>query len=169
MEPYEKGAAFVLGPEDGESYWQPAPQNGYMTIKVSPVTCPLNSLAAGTQIVPPGSLIRDHGHSRNDEILFVYEGYGTATVDGEAYHVEPGSMLFLGRFVEHSVKNESDVDMKLFWVFTPPGLDNVVRGVGRPRTPGEAAPETFQRPDNAAEIFRANNWATPEQMRTTPS
>ena len=36
MTELKKGPARVIGPEDGESYWQPVPHQGHMTIKVGP-------------------------------------------------------------------------------------------------------------------------------------
>ena len=32
-EPWDKGDALVLQPDEGESYWQPKPANGYSTVK----------------------------------------------------------------------------------------------------------------------------------------
>src|SRR5258706_9079169 len=110
-----KGAAMVLGPEDGESYWQPGPHFGYMTVKLSPRNHPSNQFSMGIQILPAGCSIREHGHARNDEVLFIYEGRGRAVVDGQTHSLEPGSTVVLGRFVAHSIFNDGDTDMKIFW------------------------------------------------------
>jgi hypothetical protein len=42
--------------------------------------------------------------------------------------------------------------MTFVWVMTPGGLDRYFAEIGRPRTPGEPAPEPFPRPANVAEI-----------------
>ena len=34
VEPWDKGDALVLQPDEGQSFWQPMPANGYSTIKV---------------------------------------------------------------------------------------------------------------------------------------
>jgi len=86
-----KGPAMVLGPEEGESYWQPVPHRGYMTVKVSPRNHPSNLFSMGIQVIPPGCHIRAHGHARNDEILFIYQGSGHCVVDGKTHKLEPGS------------------------------------------------------------------------------
>ena len=36
--------------------------------------------------------------------------------------------------------------LKFTWTFLPPGLDQFFAGIGRPRHPGEPAPEPFERP-----------------------
>ncbi len=162
-----KGPGTVLGPEDGDSYWQPGPHFGHMTIKVSPATHPSNMFSMGTQLLPAGCHIRGHGHARNDEILFIYEGGGRAVVDGETHALEPGSTVVLGRFVEHSIVNDGPGDMKFVWFFTPPGLEHVVEGAGRRRLPGEAPPAVLERPPHMAQILEKAGYATPEQIRAS--
>ena len=51
--------------------------------------------------------------------------------------------------------------MTFVWYFTPGGLDAFFKEIGRPRQPGEPAPEPFPRPDNVAEIERRTvfGWA----------
>ena len=115
----------VLGPEDGESFWQPGPHHGYMTVKLSPRNHPSNQFSMGIQVMPPGCHVRSHGHARNDEVLFIYAGSGRCVIDGETHAIEPGSTVVLGRYVEHSIHNDGPDDMKFFWVFTPPGLEHV--------------------------------------------
>ena len=167
MKDLVKGPAMVLGPEDGASYWQPSPHRGYMTVKVSPHNHPSNLFSMGIQVIPSGCHVRDHGHARNDEILFIYEGTGHCVVDGGRHELEPGSTIVLGRFVEHSIYNDGPSEMKLVWFFSPPGLEDVVEAAGRPRTPGEVAPAPFERPSNIGEILQRAGYATPEQLKSS--
>lgn len=160
-----KGPAMVLGPEDGQSYWQPGPHHGYMTVKVSPHNHPSNLFSMGIQVIPPGCHVRDHGHARNDEVLFIYEGRGHCVVDGERHPLEPGSTMVVGRYVEHNIYNDGPGEMKLVWFFTPPGLEGVVECAGRPRKANEAAPAPFERPQNIAQILERAGYATPDELR----
>jgi quercetin dioxygenase-like cupin family protein len=164
MQEFVKGCAMVLGPEDGASYWQPGPHFGHMTIKLSPQNHPSNMFSMGTQVLPPGCHVREHGHARNDEILFVYEGTRHATLDGETHQIEPGSTIVLGRYVAHTIVNDGPGDMKFVWFFTPPGLEQVVEAAGRPRVVGEPPPADVVRPDNMAQILKAAGYATPEEI-----
>lgn len=167
MKDLTKGPAMVLGPEDGESFWQPAPHGGYMTVKLSPGNFPSNQFAMGIQVMPPGCHVRSHGHARNDEVLFIYAGTGHCVVDGVTHALEPGSTIVVGRFVEHSIHNDGADDMKFVWFFSPPGLELVVEAAGRPRHPGEPAPERFDRPADMARVLEKAGYATPEELRAS--
>jgi mannose-6-phosphate isomerase-like protein (cupin superfamily) len=166
MSEFKKGPSRVMGPEDGESYWQPFPHQGYMTVKVGPGVegDPDPGFAFGIQVMPPGCHVREHGHARNTEVLFIYEGTGYAEIDGVREQIGPGTTILLGRFCGHTIVNEGKTDMKFAWFFTPPGLDQVVRAMGVPRKLGDQPPESFQRPPNVADILQAAGWATPEQI-----
>ena len=62
--PANKGSKFVLQPDDGVSYWQPKPANGYATVKVNPENCSSNQVTMGIQVVAPGGHVREHRWSR---------------------------------------------------------------------------------------------------------
>jgi mannose-6-phosphate isomerase-like protein (cupin superfamily) len=160
-----KGPAMVFGPDDGESYWQPTPHCGYMNVTVSPRNHPSNQLALGTQIIPPGCHVRPHAHARNDEVLFVYSGTGRCVIDGKSHAIEQGSTVVLGRYVEHSIHNDGPDDLKFFWLFSPPGLEQAVEYMGRRRTPGEPPPARFERPADFARVLEKAGYATPEEIQ----
>ena len=157
-----KGPAIVLGPEDGDSYWQPLPSRGYSTVKLSPYNCPFDTFAAGTQLLEPGAAIRKHGHQRQHELLFVYEGQGHAEIDGTRYPLVPETTIIVGRNVQHLLVNDGPGPMRLHWVIFPPGLEDWFAAIGKPRRPGEPMPEPFERPDDVGEIQRRQKFALEE-------
>lgn len=157
----ESPSAVVVGPDEGESLWQPLPSRGYVTVNLTPDNSPYDTFSSGIQVLPPGCHVRDHGHRRNHELIFVYEGRGTCTVDERAYDVVPGTTILFGRNAVHRLDNTGDADMKLFWVFFPPGLEDWFRAIGRPRRPGEPMPEAFPRPEHVADIQRRMNFVVP--------
>ena len=150
----EKGVALALGPVEGESYWQPRPSTGYVTVKVSPWNSPHDLVSAGVQVLEPGASVRRHGHERASEILFVYEGEGKAEIDGVWHRVSQGSTFMVGRYVQHYVENDGSRPLKLFWAILPSGLEEWFKALGRPRRPGEPAPAPFDRPPEIEEIQR---------------
>lgn len=152
--PPQKGVHLVSGPEEGTSFWQPLPSTGYATVKLHPGNSPINFLSAGIQVLEPGTHVRNHAHQRNDELLFVYEGTGRGIVDGKTYPLSPGSLIAVGRYVEHVVHNDGPGQMKIFWVFASPGLEDWFAAIGRARKPGEPQPAPFPRPDNVAEVHQ---------------
>jgi quercetin dioxygenase-like cupin family protein len=151
----EKGIALALGPEEGQSFWQPRPSTGYVTVKISPYNTPHDLISAGVQVLEPGASVRRHAHERSAEILFVFEGEGKAEVDGQWHRVSQGSTFMVGRYVQHYVENDGKVPLKLFWAIMPSGLEDWFQALGRPRKPGEPTPAPFDRPDNIEDIRRA--------------
>ena len=53
---HAKGTAMVLGPEEGESFWQPLPSTGYVINKFNPYNSPYDSFSTGLQVLEPGAL-----------------------------------------------------------------------------------------------------------------
>ena len=163
-----KGPAMVLGPEEGQSYWQPGPHSGYMTVKLGPANIGTASSPApfsmGVQVMPPGCHVRAHGHARNDEVFYIIEGTGRCVIDGVSHTLEPGSTVMLGRYCEHSIHNDGTGDMKFVWFFTPPGLEQVVEAAGKPRKAGDTPPQSIERPANIAEVLKGAGYATPEEI-----
>ena len=123
-----------------------------MIVKFSPANTPYDDFSAGIQVLPPGCHVREHGHRQNHELVFVYEGTGTVTIEGETTPLEPGSAVLFCRQARHRIDNTGTVDMKLFWVFAPPGLEDWFNAIGRPRRAGEPMPPPFERPADVAEV-----------------
>lgn len=159
--PATAGSKFVLQPDEGESYWQPKPANGYSTVKVSPANCSSNQVTMGIQVVAPGGYVREHWHSRNEEILFCFAGHGTILVDGEPHPFVPGTTAFLGRWVKHKIVNDGSDTLSFTWTFLPPGLDQFFAGIGRPRQLGEPAPEPFDRSDETLAVEKRTGFGPP--------
>lgn len=147
----ETKPAVVLGPEDGASYWQPVPANGHVIVKLTPEVWD-GPFSLGVQVVAPGCYIRKHIHDHNREVVFVWQGKGTVTIEGVDHAMEPGTVVCLPMGIEHMFTNTGQDDLKLIWTMAPHGLEQFFAEIGRPRTPGEPTPEPFPRPDNVLEI-----------------
>lgn len=147
------GKIRVLGPQEGESFWQPVPANGFVRNLFSDRSiASSNRFAMGTQTVAPRSFIREHTHDRNEEIIFVVRGRGIARMDGVDHLLEEGSCVFIGHDRKHHFLNPHDEPLTFLWLFMPGGLDEFFAQIGRPRRPGEPEPEPFPRPADVAEI-----------------
>lgn len=157
-EPPFKGEKIVLQPDEGESYWQPMPANGYGTIKVSPKNCASNYVSMGVQVIAESGYVREHWHSRHEEILFCFEGQGEILVDGVAHPFVPGTTVYVGRWVRHKIVNTGRGDLKMTWTYLPPGLDEFFAAIGRPRRPGEPRPAPFPRPEDTLDAERRSGF-----------
>jgi quercetin dioxygenase-like cupin family protein len=158
---FDAPSAVVVGPDEGESLWQPLPSRGYATVKLTPDNSPYDTFSAGVQVLPPGCHVRDHGHRRNHELIFVHAGRGVCSIEDRRYEAVPGTTVLFGRQAVHRIDNTGDVDMTLFWVFFPPGLEDWFRAIGRPRRAGEPMPDAFPRPDHVAEIQERMRFVVP--------
>ncbi len=76
----------AVQPDEGESYWQPVPANGFVELALAQA---VNSngpgFDVGIQEVALESSVREHVHVHHEEVIIVLEGDGTATIDGEAH------------------------------------------------------------------------------------
>ena len=143
----EKGPCIILEPGAGERFWQPAPAFGDVTLRITPRSHPGLTFATGEQRLPPGGQIPRHSHEVATELLFVLEGCGTAIVDGASHDLAPGDTVLLGHHVEHEITNTGEADLVLFFYISPPGLEQLLAGIGQARAPGEEAPTNLPSPD----------------------
>ena len=51
MSEFARGPVVVLGPDDGESFWQPLPSVGYIVNKLTPYNSPYDNFAMGLQVL----------------------------------------------------------------------------------------------------------------------
>jgi mannose-6-phosphate isomerase-like protein (cupin superfamily) len=148
---------FVVQPDQGESFWQPVPANGYAEVRISHRRHPgIRSFASGIQVIAPGCHIREHVHPAQEELLFFFEGQGEAVIDGRSYALRAGTSVYVGAGHRHKFVNTSEsAELKMCWTMIPggdDGLDDFFARIGRPRKPGEPAPEPFPRPADVEEI-----------------
>jgi len=147
------GPVRIVGPSEGDSYWQPVPANGHIrNIFSAAALGAASDFSMGTQTLPPGCFIREHTHARNEEVIFVIDGKGVARIDGVEHAIEKGSAVHVGMNRKHHFLNPHAEPMTFLWIMMPGGLDRFFAEIGRPRQPGEPAPPPFPRPDNVAEI-----------------
>ena len=148
-----RGATHVIGPDEAPSFWQPVPANGFVRNILNQKKAGGEAdFSLGTQTVAPHCFIREHTHSRNEEVIHVIEGRGVARIDGVDHPMEHGTTVYVGRNVRHHFLNPNDEPMTFLVLMMPDGLDRFFSEIGRARIPGQPAPEPFPRPANIAEI-----------------
>lgn len=130
----------VVQPDDGESFWQPAPANGYAEVRVSHRRHPsIQSFATGIQVIAPGCYIREHVHPAQEELLFFFEGRGEAVIDGESHPLRAGTTIYVGAGRRHTfVNTDPELELKMCWVMLPGG--SAASMTSSPASAGPAAP-----------------------------
>jgi len=149
-----RGRAVVMQPDDGASYWQPVPANGYAQPKLTPDRTGFDGMSMGYQTIAAHSRVREHSHDKQVELQICFRGQGRVMVDGESHPLRPGTACFLGYDVKHEIVNDSDDELVMLWVIAPAGLEDFFAAIGRERRPGQAAPQPFARPTDVIAIER---------------
>lgn len=149
-----RGHAVVVQPGNGPSYWQPLPANGHADPRLYPGNTRFEGLSMGFQTVAPGSRIREHSHDSQIELQICFRGKGRVVVDGKSHDLVPGTACFLGHDVKHEIINETDQELMMLWVVSPPGLEHFFEAIGRPRQAGTPAPAPFERPTDVRALER---------------
>ena len=149
-----RGHAVVVQPNEGPSYWQPVPANGYADPKLTPDLTRFPALSMGFQTIAPGGRVREHSHGDQIELQVCFRGRGRVVVDGVSHELVPGTACFLGYDVKHEIHNDGPDDLVMLWVVSPAGLERFFEAIGRPRAAGEPAPAPFERPVDVAAIER---------------
>jgi quercetin dioxygenase-like cupin family protein len=161
----EEGATLVRTLEDGKSYLQPVPANGFVRcLLTSAEVGAEHPFSIGTQTVAPnGCHVRTHAHDRHEEVIYFLEGAGRIEIDdGETVaQALPGTIVFLGRNRRHSFVNDHDGPLTFLWLLMPAGIERFFERIGRERRPGDPAPDPFPRPDNVAQIEAETVFAAP--------
>ncbi|MCX7931378.1 MAG: cupin domain-containing protein [Rhodovarius sp.] len=131
----------IVHPEEAEEHWQPQPANGWVRIYARTA-----GLSCGLQELPPLGKVREHCHPRHDEFFHVLEGEGLAKIGDRVCLTRPGSFLHIPPGIRHGFINAGDVPYRWFWWFSPPGLEEFFRAIGRPKRPGLPDPTPYPRP-----------------------
>jgi mannose-6-phosphate isomerase-like protein (cupin superfamily) len=118
-------------------------------IKISPQAGTAR-VAMITQEVSPGTAIPVHLHEREDEIIFIQSGEGTATVGDRSVALAPGSTLFVPQGTWHGGRNTGAGTLMWIAIYSPSGFEGYFREIGRasPAAPPlSRTPEERQRLD----------------------
>jgi quercetin dioxygenase-like cupin family protein len=168
-QPAREGMAVVVQPHEARSFWQPVPANGFVECCLDPSNVASDTpFAMGRQTVAPGCHVREHMHAGQEEIIHFIAGEATVLLDGVEHKAVPGTTVFLGKGRKHAFINRGSEPFTFVWVLMPGGLERFFEAIGRPRAPGEPAPEPFPRPPDVAEIERRTVFGWADQSGRAP-
>lgn len=78
--------------------------------------------ALGMTIIEPGQKHEVHGHDGNQEVMVIYEGKGMAVIDDVEVAICKGDIISVGKNETHGFMNTGEDDLKILWVYYPPGV-----------------------------------------------
>lgn len=132
--PTQRAAAFnasglILQQSEGERrVRRPRPGSGApmaatsMIIKVDGRNGGSPDFFVGYEEVAPGSAILAHSHSEYDELLFVHQGKGLATLGSQQRVVTAGATIYIPPKIRVSLKNTGKQPLSIFFIFPRPEM-----------------------------------------------
>ena len=135
---------FAYEPGEGEALWW---VGLLATIKASSEQT--GGKYSVVEILAPdgyGSVV--HVHHREDEGFYILEGEMNFYVGDQMIKAHPGSYLFGPRDVPHAFTVESG-PARLLFVFSPAGLEGLIREMGEPARSLTVPPQLDEEPDEA--------------------
>jgi mannose-6-phosphate isomerase-like protein (cupin superfamily) len=77
---------------------------------------------AATMTLAPGQSTGgpDNAHAESDQWLYVVSGTGTATVEGESYDLQDGTLVLIEAGETHEITGDGDAPLETINVYAPP-------------------------------------------------
>ena len=139
---------FAHGPSEGEALWW---LGMLATIKVTKEQTGGHH-ALVEILAPDGYEAVLHVHHQEDEGFYILEGEMTFYVGEQTIKARPGSYLFGPKDVPHSFTVDSG-PARLLFIFSPAGLEGLVREMGEPAR-ARALPPHLEGPPDESEMER---------------
>ncbi len=105
----------------------PAPHIRELKVLLSPeLQDGVRDFSVGMTVLPPGESTSSHAHEHETEAWLVLDGQGEVIVEGKKAEAESGTVVYLPPGQSHQMINTGDRTLRFFWVYSPPGAENVV-------------------------------------------
>ena len=117
----------ISNSKEARSLVAPAPHVRELKVMLSPFLQEgVEGVSVGMTILPPGNSTSNHEHETEIEIWLIVQGAGEVIVGGERAEVGPESAVFIEPKKLHQLVNTGDKELRMFWVYCPPGAEKSV-------------------------------------------
>jgi quercetin dioxygenase-like cupin family protein len=106
------------------------------------------SLAVLEVTIPPGTLVKPHNHSREDEFSLVLSGMVGLRVGDQVMEAGAGAYLVKPRGTPHAMWNTADVPAKVAEILCPAGLEGYFEELAPILSQHGTPPEYYQLAEN---------------------
>lgn len=89
-------------------------------VLVSEKTVGARHLAVGINETAPGSMVPEHKHDREEEVMLFLSGRGKFVTEDEEIPLEPGVCIFNPPGGKHRIVNTGDEVLRFVWIYSPP-------------------------------------------------
>jgi quercetin dioxygenase-like cupin family protein len=98
--------------------------------------------------IPPGTLVKPHNHSREDEFSLVLSGTVGARVGDQVVEAGPGAYLVKPRGTPHAMWNSARAPAKVAEILCPSGLEGYFEELAPILAKHRTPPEYYQLAEN---------------------
>ena len=119
----------VLGANEGELVLIGARQSP-VRVKVDSSGGQTKRLGMITEDLAPGTGVPVHRHLAEDEIIFIHQGQGTATLGADQYPVKAGATVFVPKETWHGLQNTGNDTLIMLAIYAPGGFEGYFREIG---------------------------------------
>jgi mannose-6-phosphate isomerase-like protein (cupin superfamily) len=117
----------VARSENAPSVFTPEPHKRELKVLISPMLQEgVERISVGMTILPPGNSTSNHSHESEIEAWLIIQGTGKAILGEQSITVGPESVIFVTPNTSHQLINTGDKEIRMFWVYSPPGAENSV-------------------------------------------
>ena len=146
----QSNAGRVLGADEGELVLIGSRQSP-VRVKVDSNGGQSTRLGMITEHLAPRTGVPVHRHLAEDEIIFIHQGEGTATLGEDQHLVKAGATVFVPKETWHGLQNTGSETLIMLAIYAPAGFEGYFREIGN--APG-AAPRGTRSQVEAREIDR---------------
>jgi putative monooxygenase len=88
-------------------------------ILVSEKTVGAKNLAVGVNETAPGSMVPEHEHGNEEEVMLFLSGRGKFVTEDQEIPLEPGVCVYNPPGGKHKILNTSDEVLRFVWIYAP--------------------------------------------------
>jgi len=88
-------------------------------ILISEKTVGAQNLALGVNETEPGSMVPEHMHETEEEVMLFLEGTGKFITENQEIDVHPGICVYNPPGGKHKIVNTGTTKLKFVWVYAP--------------------------------------------------
>lgn len=77
------------------------------------------NLAMGVNETYPGSMVPEHMHESEEEIMFFVSGRGMFVTEGKEIPIEPGICIYNPPGKPHKIVNTGEEVLRFIWIYSP--------------------------------------------------
>ena len=111
-------SAIAIHVKDVEAIKRDPPRTSW--ILVSEKTVGAKHLAVGINETLPGSMVPEHEHGAEEEVMLFLSGRGKFVTEEKEIPLEPGVCVYNPPGGKHKILNTGDEVLRFVWIYAPP-------------------------------------------------